>query len=803
MRSFLTDLRHAARVLANQPTFSAVAILTLMLGIGANTAIFSVTKAVLLNPLPYDEPEQLVVLWEVSPDGVLDEVSIPTYFDWEDQATQIEEMAGYRHEDYTFSAADQPLDIPSLKVRTELFGILRADARLGRTFTVDETTPGQDHVVVLSHRFWERHFGAQADVIGDTMDLDAEPYTIVGVMPPDFEFPPGGNAQIWTPLSFDPNNLHGRSRRARSLAVIGRLASDTTPAQAQEEMRVIAARIASEYAESNDGWSATLVAAHAQLVEAARPALLVLSGAVGFLLLIVCANVANLMLARLSGRQREIAVRAALGASRWQLARPILAESVLLSAVGGGLGLLLAVASLRLLTLLPAGSLPRMEQIRLDGGVLLFAIAVSIAVAIVFGLLPAMQASRARLRSTLNEASGTTGSVTARRALNGLVVVEVAMALMLLIGAGLMIRSFDRLIQVYPGFEPDNVIAAQIYLPQTKYGERHEVATFFERVVERLKTVPGVRSASAASALPMHPVGTDFALAFTVEGRLPPANGEEPQSDVRIATPGYFETMQVPLLRGRLFDERDLADAVHVAIINETMATRYFPDEDPLGKVVVNPHGRSEVVGVVGDLRHYGLDSAPRPEIFLPFRQSTINGMALVIRTENDPLQYAGAIRREVWAVDPSQPIYDMSTMRQVLARAVSLPRLSMTLMAVFAGTALILATLGIYGVISYSVARRTRELGLRMALGAESGDALRLVIVNSMGLVGLGIGVGLVASTAMTRSLATLLYEVSPLDPAVFLGVSLLLSGAALTACLVPALRATKVDPIVALREE
>ena len=558
------------------------------------------------------------------------------------------------------------------------------------------------------------------------MDLDAEPYTIVGVMPPDFEFPPAGDAQIWTPLSFDPNNLHGRSPRARSLTVIGRLAPDTTPAQAQEEMRVIAARIASEYAESNDGWSATLIAAHAQLVEAARPALLVLSGAVGFLLLIVCANVANLMLARLSGRQREIAVRAALGASRWQLARPILTESILLSAVGGGLGLLLAVASLRLLTLLPAGSLPRMEQIRLDGGVLLFAIAVSIAVAIVFGLLPAMQASRARLRSTLNEASGTTGSVTARRVLNGLVVVEVAMALMLLIGAGLMIRSFDRLIQVYPGFEPDNVIAAQIYLPQTKYGERHEVATFFERVVERLKTVPGVRSASAASALPMHPVGTDFALPFTVEGRLPPANGEEPQSDVRIATPGYFETMKVPLLRGRLFDERDLADAVHVAIINETMATRYFPDEDPLGKVVVNPHGRSEVVGVGGDLRHYGLDSAPRPEIFLPFRQSTINGMALVIRTENDPLQYAGAIRREVWAVDPSQPIYDMSTMRQVLARAVSLPRLSMTLMAVFAGTALILATLGIYGVISYSVARRTRELGLRMALGAESGDALR-----------------------------------------------------------------------------
>tara|TARA_B100001964_G_C14183062_1_gene577207 strand:- start:368 stop:1531 length:1164 start_codon:yes stop_codon:yes gene_type:complete len=387
--------------------------------------------------------------------------------------------------------------------------------------------------------------------------------------------------------------------------------------------------------------------------------------------------------------------------------------------------------------------------------------------------------------------------------LNGLVVVEVAMALMLLVGAGLMIRSFNRLIQVSPGFEPNNVIAAQIYLPQTKYQERHEVATFFERVIDRLRAVPGVRSASAASALPMHPVGTEFALPFTVDGRPEPANGEEPQSDVRIATPGYFSTMQVPLLSGRLFDERDLAEAPHVAIINETMATRYFPDEDPLGKVLVNPHGRSEVVGVVGDLKHYGLDSEPRPEIFLPFRQTTLNGMALVLRTETDPLQFASTIRREVWAVDPGQPIYDLSTMRQVLARAVSLPRLSMVLMAIFAATALLLATLGIYGVISYSVSRRTKELGLRMALGAESSDARRLVVVNSMGLVGLGIGVGLVAATVMTRSMVLLLYEVSPLDPVVFVGVSVILSAAALAASIVPARRATEIDPIIALREE
>ena len=803
MRSFLTELRYATRALTHQPTFSIVAILTLTLGIGANTVIFSVTKAVLLNPLPYDDADRLVVLWEVNPDGTLEEVSIPTYGDWQEQASNVEAMAAYRHEDYTFSASEEPLDVPSLKVRPSLFEVLRAEARLGRTFASEESTPGQDHVVVLSHRFWERHFAGRPDVLGETMELDAEPYTIVGVMAPDFEFPPAGNAQIWTPLSFDPNDMHGRSRRARSLTVIGRMTADTTAAQTQEEMRVIADRIATEYADSNAGWSAEVIAAHEQLVEVARPALLMLTGAVGFLLLIVCANVANLMLARLSDRKKEIAVRAALGAGRWQLARPILAESLVLALAGGGLGLLLAFVSMRLLPLLPEGSLPRMEQIGLDGGVLLFALAISVAVAVAFGLLPAVQASRARLHSTLNEASGSTGSPTARRVLNGLVVVEVAMALMLLVGAGLMIRSFNRLIQVSPGFEPNNVIAAQIYLPQTKYQERHEVATFFERVIDRLRAVPGVRSASAASALPMHPVGTEFALPFTVDGRPEPANGEEPQSDVRIATPGYFSTMQVPLLSGRLFDERDLAEAPHVAIINETMATRYFPDEDPLGKVLVNPHGRSEVVGVVGDLKHYGLDSEPRPEIFLPFRQTTLNGMALVLRTETDPLQFASTIRREVWAVDPGQPIYDLSTMRQVLARAVSLPRLSMVLMAIFAATALLLATLGIYGVISYSVSRRTKELGLRMALGAESSDARRLVVVNSMGLVGLGIGVGLVAATVMTRSMVLLLYEVSPLDPVVFVGVSVILSAAALAASIVPARRATEIDPIIALREE
>ena len=803
MSSCLGDLRFAVRALLRQPTFSVVAVLTLTLGIGANTAIFSVTKAVLLNPLPYDDPDRLVVLWEVNPDGTLDEVSIPTYGDWQEQTRLLEAIAGYRHEDYTFSAREDPLDVPSLRVRSELFPVLRANARLGRTFLPEDMTPGEDHVVVLGHGFWERHFASDESIIGRAVDLNAEPYTVVGVMPPGFAFPPGGKVELWTPLSFDPANTHGRSRRARSLTVMGRMKPDVTTEQAQEEMTVIAERIAADYPESNERWGARLIAAHDQLVEAARPALLVLMGAVGFLLLIVCVNVANLMLARLSGKQKEIAVRAALGAGRWQLARPILAESLVLSLVGGGLGLLVAFSSLRLLTALPEGSLPRFDQVAIDGGVLLFAVAASVVVALAFGCLPALQASRARLRETLGEASGTTGSVTARRVLNGLVIAEVALALVLLVGAGLLIRSFNRLIRVYPGFEPSNLIAAQIYLPRTKYVARHELESFFERAIDRVRALPGVRAASAVSALPMHPVGIDFALTFTIEGQMPPANGEEPRADVRAVTKDYFETMQIPLLTGRLLDERDSNEAPHVALINETMARTYLADVDPIGKVLDTPHGKSEIVGVVGNIRHEGLDSEPRPEIFLPFRQNTFNGMALVARTETDPLPYANQIQRAVWAIDPSQPIYDISTMRQVLARAVFLPRLSMTLMAAFAGAALLLAALGIYGVISYSVARRTREMGLRMALGAKANDALRLVLGHSMGLVGIGVGIGLVASTVMTRSLATLLHDVSPLDPAVFLGVSLLLTGAACAASFVPARRATRVDPIVALREE
>jgi putative ABC transport system permease protein len=801
MADWLSAFRYAFRTLRRQPTFVLIALLTLTLGIGANTALFSIIRAVVLNPLPYEDPEKIVVLWEVNPDGVLDRVSVPTFEDWKAEARSLESLAAYRRVDFTFAGSRDPQSVSGVRATLELFAVLRADARLGRTFVREEGIFGGPRVVVLSDAFWRRVLGAEPGIIGKTIPLDAEPYTVVGVMPPGFEFPTSAGAQLWTPLAFDPKDLHGRSRRARSLMVVGRVAADATPEQAQEEVRVLASRIAADNKASNEGWSARVVAAHEQLVAASRPALMVLMGAVGFLLLIVCANMANLLLARLSSRRREIAVRSALGAGRWEVARPILAESLLLSVAGGALGSLAAVWGLRLLAALPEARLPRMEQIELDGGVLLFTTAVSIVVAIAFGLIPALHASRAELRDNLSESASNTGTLGARRLLNGLVVVEVALALVLLVGAGLMTRSFSKLLQVNPGFEPGNVVAAQVFLPTTKYRERHRLVQFFEDVVERVRSAPGVTAASAVSVLPMNEVGVASALPFTVEGRQPPKT-EDPLADVRIVAPRYFDTMKIRLIEGRFLDERDGSDGQRTSVINETMARRYFPDRSPVGQTIVNPHGKSVVVGVVGDVRNQGLDSEPKKQVYLPLRQSPTAGMAVVARTERDPMAFAGAIRNAVWSVDAEQPIYELSTMDQILARAVFLPRLSTTLLALFAGAALLLAGLGIYGVLSYAVSQRTREIGLRMALGASGGRTIGLIVRNSMVMLAVGVGLGLVAATLPARSMGGVLYGISPFDLPAFSIAALVLVTAGLVASLLPALRATRVDPMVALRE-
>ena len=802
MGSLIGDFRYAFRSLARHPTFTAVALLTLVLGIGTNTAIFSVIKAVLLNQLPYQTPSQLVVVAERNPDGNTDLVAPLTYADWKATSRTIPSMAAFRQLRYAFAGMGDPLDVPSVRATPDLFSLLRAGAMLGRTFTSDEGITGADRVAILSASFWKRHYGGSTTILGRTIQLDAQPYTVVGVMAADFDFPPGSRTDIWTPLSFDPSDQHGRSRKARSLSVIGRLDPTSTPDAAQREMTLIANRLATSYPDSNAGWGARVVAAQEQLVTTVRPALMLISAAVGFLLLIVCANVANLILARLSSRHTEIAVRAALGAGRWPLVRQVLAESLVLATAGGALGLLVAWAGVRFVRGLPEGSLPRMQDVQIDGGVLLFALLASFAVAIVFGLAPAIHASRSGLRDTVHAFGGATGR-SSSRLLSALVVAEVALALVMLVGAGLMTRSFAQLMQVSPGFEPNNLLAVQIYLPQAKYRTGADRTRFYMDAIRRIGAHPGVTAVAGVSALPMYPVGIDFALPFTVEGKAAPLNGEEPRADIRMATPGYFETMKMALIRGRFIDDRDRAGAPGTMVINETMARRYFAGEDPIGRVVRNPHGAAEVVGIVGDVKHYGLDREPRAELFMAAWQQPLNGMALVVRTASDPKAFVDSVRRQVMAVDAEQPIFDASAMVDVVARSVFLPRISMLLLVVFAATALLLAAVGIYGVVSYTVTERTRELGVRMALGADAADTLRLVLGRSMLLVGAGVICGLAGSVAMTRVISGLLYQVSPLDPLVLTAVSALIGACALAASYVPARRATKVDPLVALRFE
>jgi len=801
MTDGIAAFKYAFRTLRRQPTFTIVAILTLALGIGANTAIFSVIKTVVLNPLPYDSPEKIAILWEVNPDGNQGPVSVPTFEDWKREAKSFESLAAYRHVDYSFKGTGDPQNVPALKATADLFNVLKSQAALGRTFTADESVVGNDRVVVLSHGFWSRALAGDASVIGKTIQLDSVPYTVVGVMPPAFEFPTSTNVEAWTPLAFDPKDMHGRSRRARSLTVVGRMADGVTAQQAQQEVTVLAARIANEFKDSNAGWNARVIAAHDQLVGASRPALMVLMGAVGFLLMIVCANMANLLLARLSSRRREMAVRGALGASRWEVARPVIAESLLLSVTGGVLGLILASVGLRLLGTMKEAQLPRMDQLHLDGGVLLFTFVISIGVALAFGLIPALKASRQELRDVMHESSGSTGGPYARRLLSALVVVEVALALVLLVGAGLMTRSFTKLLQVSPGFDSTNLVAARVLLPTTKY-QRDGQVRFYEAVLERVKREPGIMNASAVSAMPLHDVGAAGALPFNVEGQQPPAT-EDPNADVRIVAPGYFETMKIKLIAGRFLDERDADVGPRTSVINETMARRYFPNESPLGRIIQNPHGKSEVVGVVGDVRNQGLAIEPRKQVYLPLKQSPTAGMALVARTERDAASFGNAIQRAIWEVDPSQPIYELSTMDQILARAVFLPRLSTTLLAMFALAALLLAALGIYGVLSYSVSQRTKEIGLRMALGASGGDTVAMIVRNSVAMVAFGGALGLVGAILLARSLSGILYGVGPFDIPSFALAAVTLMIAGVVASLLPALRTTRVDPVVALREQ
>jgi len=795
------DIRYGVRMLLKHPGFTLIAVVALALGIGANSAIFSVVNAVVLRPLAYAEPERLVMVWEKRPrqNRERNPVSPADFFDWRNENKVFEQMAAVDARDFNLTGMDQPERILGSVVSANFFQTLGVAPLLGRAFLPEEDHLGANRVAVLSYGLWQRRFNSDPGIVGKTLALNGESYEVVGVMPARFQFL-SSQFELWTPLVF--SDAEASARGSHSLAVVARLKPSVKLEQARAEMDTIARRLEQQY-QVNAGHYTNVIPLHEAIVGNVRLALYVLLGAVGFVLLIACANVANLLLARAASRQKEIAVRTALGATRTRIVRQLLTESVLLSLVGGALGLLLAMWGVELLVALLPPEAPRASEINLDGRVLGFTFAVSLLTGLVFGLAPALASSKPDLNDALKEGGRTAAGGFKRNRIRGLfVVAEVALALVLLIGAGLLIKSFMRLREVNPGFDPQNVLTMQLSVPKAKYPDNKQIAAFFQETLQRVGNVPGVTEAGAVSSLPLS--GSGATRFFAIDGGPPTPPGQGPNAGYDVASPGFFGALKIPLLNGRDFTERDNADAPPVVVINETMARRFWPGEDVIGKrLAIGGQPWRTIVGVVGDVRHSSLDAEPRPQMYFSYLQDTLPFMSLAVRTTTDPASMVAALRSEIHAIDKDQPVFAIKTMNEVLARSVSQRRLYMTLLGIFAGIALLLAAVGIYGVMSYSVTQRTHEIGIRMALGARSSDVLRLVVGQGMTLALVGVVAGLIAALAMTRVIASLLYGVSATDPATFAIVSVVLTTVALLACYIPARRATKVDPMIALRHE
>ena len=798
-------------MMVKSPAFTAVAIVTLALGIGANSAIFSVVNGVLFRPLGYEKPEQLVWIWSTNPkDGIKEEVaSFPDFSDWRQQARSFAGMAGFS----TFSpilggAEDEPERIEAGRSVGELFSVLGVQPMLGRKFLEEENKEGKSKVVILSYGLWQRRFGGDSRIIGQQVLINSEPYAVVGVLPPDFEDPmraEAGHVQLWMPLEITAQKPE--ARRQDFLGVIARLKPGSSLQQASAEMTAIARRLEAEYPKWSTGWSTIVQPLHETLTGDMRRPLLVLLGAVTFLLLIACANVANLLLARASARQREIAIRVALGASRGRIVRQLLTENVLLSLTGGALGLVLAFWGLHALVAFGPADLPRLDSIRIDYHVLCFTLLLSLGTGLVFGLAPALAVSNLHLNDSLKEGGrGSAEGSGGRRVRGALAISEIALSLVLLIGAGLLARSFLRLQHVDAGFKPDHVLSVQLSLPREKYKEDQQLSAFYDQLLSRVVQQPGVESAAVTNSLPIGGANRLPLLYFRIYGRVQVPTSRLPDAEARIVSPDYFRALRIPLRRGRLFDSHDAKGAPEVAVINETLARRFFPNEDPIGKritlhTVVEEW--STIIGVVGDVKGSALTAEPYPQIYASYLQSPSRSMTLVVRTAGDPLAISGSVREQVHSLDREQPLYNLFSFEQVLSSSISKPRFNMFLITILACLALLLAAIGIYGVIAYSVAQRTHEIGVRIALGATHGDVIRLVVRQGLLLAAAGLGIGLLAAIAVTRAMTALLYGISATDPATFLGVALVLGGIAFIASYIPARRAARVDPLIALRYE
>jgi putative ABC transport system permease protein len=821
----MTDFRYALRQLAKSPGFTIVAVLTLALGIGANTAVFSLINALLVRPLPFQRPSQLVLIWEKFATQGLDRIPVSPaeYLDLEKEFQSTTGLAAFTFERFNLGGGDVPERISGALVSPSLFPLLGVEPIKGRTFAREEQGQGHDDVILISERLWKRRFNSDPALVGKSLLLNGRNYTVIGVMPARFEFPiplfgVQGNqfaerVDIWKPVAFTPLEL--KERYSRNYSLIARLRPDVSVAKAQAELDQLISNWIRAYPDyyRGGGFGARIYPFQDQVVGGMRTGLAILLGAVTFVLLIACANIATMLLARASARERELAIRVALGAGRWRLLREMLTESVLLAIAGAAAGTILSVWGLEMLKQIGARTVPRLAEVNVDLVVLIVTAGVAVGTGILFGLIPAFATAKPELTEVLKEGgrSSTTGAER-NQVRDSLVIAEIGLALVLLVGAGLLLKSYAQVQNIDPGFDRRNVLTAEVNLPESKYPQRgsadyregEATINFWNEALRRIQQLPGVEAAGFTTILPLS--GSNSDSSFSLEGRVLGKNEPGPDEEIRIVTPDYFRVLKTPLLRGRFFSESDNVHASGVVIINEELAKKFWPDEDALGKRITFSDPRKPdpkwltIVGIVRSIRHRGLDLDPAPEYYLPLAQRAESGMILTVRSGQDPRTLTLAIRREMQSIDPDQPIANVRTLEDVTAESIAPRRISMVLLGAFAGIALLLASVGIYGVISYLVVQRTHEIGVRIALGAQRGDVLRLVVGHAAKLIGIGILIGLVLAFLSTRLLSTLLYNVGAFDAATFLFVTIALAAVALLASYIPALRATRADPMLAL---